>query len=454
VLVGRARELDEVASVLRRARMGVGGLSLVTGEPGIGKTRLVEEVAARSQAEGFVVFWANCFEDEAVPAYWMWAQLLRSYAASTGDDQLAVELGPSAGFVLPLVPDLAHRLARMPRGTAEIEPEGAPGGEAARLPLFEAVVSVFRRAATRGPVLLVLDDLQWADPSSLTLLRFAAREVRRSPIAMVGTLRDVGAGPSSGWMSAGLAEAAQTVPLAGLSTTGVAALVEQASGKPPDGSLAAALRRQTGGNPLFVIELSRLLAGAPPAEGTASMPAGTQAAIERRLGALSPSCRSILVAASVIGVEFPLELLAEVTGAGRDEITDTLQESGAARWWSRWDQRRGGAPSPTPWSATRCTTPYWSRSAQGCTGGWAKSSNRARSYRAQPSSPTTFCAPATTRRPWRTRTRPAARRSPCRPTRRPSSTSSAPCLRWRMRRTSGPTGRAPARARRRPPASR
>jgi tetratricopeptide (TPR) repeat protein len=331
VLVGRARELGEVTSVLDRARAGSGGLALVTGEPGIGKTRLVEEVAAQAGAAGVAVFWGTCFEDEGAPAYWVWAQLLRAHAASREDDQLAVELGPSAGFVLPLVPDLAGRLARMPPSMAGIEAEAHPGGQAARLPLFEAVVSVFRRAATRGPVLLVLDDLQWADASSLALLRFAAREVRRSPVAIVGTLRDVGAGPASGRMPAGLAETALTVPLAGLDATGVAVLVEQASGRPTDGRLAETFRRQTGGNPLFVIELSRLLAGAPPDEALAPALAGSKAVIERRLEALAPSCRSALVAASVIGAEFELELLVGLTGAKPQELADTLQEAVAAR---------------------------------------------------------------------------------------------------------------------------
>lgn len=331
VLVGRGRELADVTSMLDRARERVGGLLLLTGEPGIGKTRLTEEIASRATADGFVVWWASCFEDEAVPAYWVWAQLLRAYAASRDDDTLAVELGPSAAFVLQLAPELADRLVRVRLSVAEAAPAGEVGSRAARLPLFEAVVSVFRRAATRRPVLLVLDDLQWADASSLALLRFAAREVRPSPIVILATLRDVGAGPSRAQIPAGLAEAARTIALKGLDDTGVAALAEQVIGQLPARSFVDTLRRQSGGNPLFVIELSRLLTDPTQQLGAALMPAGARAAIERRLDALSASCQRALAAASVVGVEVPLDLLAEVTDEPADKLIDTLQEAVASR---------------------------------------------------------------------------------------------------------------------------
>lgn len=331
VLVGRGRELAAVTSMLDRARERVGGLLLLTGEAGIGKTRLTEEIATHAAADGFVVWWASCFEDEGVPAYWVWAQLLRALAASRDDDTLAVELGPSAAFVLQLVPELSDRLARVGLSVAGAEPGGEVGGGAARLPLFEAVVSVFRRAATRRPVVLVLDDLQWADASSLALLRFAAREVRPSPIMILATLRDVGAGPSRAQIPAGLAEAARTIALTGLDDSGVAALAEQVIGQPPARSLVETLRRQSGGNPLFVIELSRLLTDPAQQLGPALMPAGTRAVIERRLDALSASCRRALAPASVLGVEVPLGLLAEVTDAPADQLIDTLREAVAAR---------------------------------------------------------------------------------------------------------------------------
>ena len=325
------RELNEVMAVLAQTRRRGGGFALVTGEAGIGKTRLAEEVAGRAATDGFSVWWASGFEGESGPPYWVWAQLLRAYGESREDDQLAAELGPSAGFVRALVPDLVERLAPLAMSTDAVVDERRLGGEAARLPLFEAVVSVFRRAATPRPVLLVLDDLQWADPSSLALLRFAAREVRRSPIAIVATLRDVGAAPPSERIPAALSEVARTVPLIGLDVTGVAALAEQASGEQPDASAAATLYRQTGGNPLFVIELSRLLGRGSLTAGAVALPAGARAVIDRRVGALSPSALRALAAASVIGSEFELALLAEVREAPPHELAEVLREAVAAR---------------------------------------------------------------------------------------------------------------------------
>ena len=312
-LVGRDAALAVLRDALDGAARGRGGVALLAGEAGIGKTALAAELARRAAGAGARVLWGQCWQGEAVPAYWPWVQVLRAAAEAAP----AAELGVAAR----LLPGVA---AENPVGPSE-EPE------VARFQLFDAVVRVLAGLAARQPLLVVLDDLHWADEASLRLLRFAARHLALDPVLLLGTYRDLEA-------PAGLHElaaAGEVVALAGLAPAEVAALMEAVTGRRPPDAVAAEVRRRTGGNPFFVRELARLLA-AQPAPGGGLAPAsavldGVRDTLERRLARLSQPCAEVLAVAAVTGPQVGVEVLARVLPGRGDDLADLLSEAVRAR---------------------------------------------------------------------------------------------------------------------------
>ena len=170
--VGRAGELAALTADLDAAVRGHGGVVLVAGEPGIGKTRLAEELAARAMMRGAVVLWGRCWEGAGAPAFWPWVQVIRGYLQGQAEDlaSLRHDLGAGAADIAQLVPAVHDRIPDLP-APPPLEPE------AARFRLFDSLAGFLRTAAARRPLLLVLDDLHWADVASLALLRFISREL-------------------------------------------------------------------------------------------------------------------------------------------------------------------------------------------------------------------------------------------------------------------------------------
>jgi AAA ATPase domain len=191
--VGRDRELAELVAGLDDALGGRGRLFLIAGEPGIGKTWLVEYLAGHATKQGTRVLWGRCWEGGGAPPYWPWTQMIRTLAESRDVQTLASWLGAEAAHIAQLVPDLAEHL-----GTTTISAAPARESDAARFYLFEAVTGLFRRAASAQPLLLVLDDLHAADDPSMLLLQFLARDLRGARLLVVGTYRDVEAAWSPG----------------------------------------------------------------------------------------------------------------------------------------------------------------------------------------------------------------------------------------------------------------
>ncbi|HEX7672066.1 MAG TPA: ATP-binding protein, partial [Polyangiaceae bacterium] len=172
VLVGRGRELDELDRLIEGASLGRGGLRVVYGAPGIGKTRLADEIAAHATAHAFIVAWGRAWETGGAPAYWPWIELLGPLAQAGSD-----------------VP--ARVAALLDRDHAGEHGEGTRADPAReRFELFESVSAFLRTAARTSPLLLVFDDLHAADVASLELLSFVARGLRASRIAVVATYRD------------------------------------------------------------------------------------------------------------------------------------------------------------------------------------------------------------------------------------------------------------------------
>jgi DNA-binding SARP family transcriptional activator len=183
-LVGRDDQLAALDKVLADARGGRGRVVLVAGEPGIGKTRLAEEAARHAAAAEMQVAWGRCHEGDGAPAFWPWAQVVRQLASELGPGQLASMLGPSAAWLGQLMPELAE--SAPPPGPWPIADLGA-----ARFQLNQAVAGLLRRLAGTRPLLVVVDDLPWADVPSLSLLAFLAAELKDARLVVVGTYRDV-----------------------------------------------------------------------------------------------------------------------------------------------------------------------------------------------------------------------------------------------------------------------
>lgn len=231
ILVGRERELAALSATLDATLRGRGGISLLAGEPGIGKTRLAEELAAEARLRGARVLWGRCHEGDGAPAYWPWVQALRTYIRERDREALAAELGAGAADIAQVIPEARQRLGDLPP-LPTLEPAQA------RFRLFDAAASFLANAARAQPLVLVLDDLHWADGPSL-LLQFLAHEVHTLPLSIVGTYRDVEVGADHPLVLAlsALARGPSTyrVTLHGLSEPDAARVMAQLAGFPPSG---------------------------------------------------------------------------------------------------------------------------------------------------------------------------------------------------------------------------
>ncbi len=326
-------ELAALGEALEGALAGRGSFVLLLGEPGMGKTRLAEEVSAQARRAKADVLWGRAWEGGGAPALWPWVQIFRGWIEGREPEELRGELGPAGGALGHVLPEL---LERLPGVIAPPPPEG----EAGRFQLLDVAAGVLRRASRTRALLLLLDDLHWADPSSLELLQLLARQAATAPILILGTLRD-GEVPREDARSAVLArlrrEAASHV-LRGLDADDVRALVAHTTGAPPPASLVAAVLERTDGNPLFVCEIARLLAGERPldAAGTHAgwmqqIPAGIQETIRLRLERLPRDCAAALPRAAVLGREFELRVLDEMRGASDPPALDALEAAEEAR---------------------------------------------------------------------------------------------------------------------------
>ena len=330
--VGRERELAELVAGLDDAFAGRGRLFLLVGEPGIGKSRLAEELTDHARARGGRILVGRCWEAGGAPAYWPWVQSLRPYLRDTDAESLRSQLGEGAADVAQILPELRDLLVDVPPAAA-IESEGA------RFRLFDSVTAFLKSAAAERPLVVVLDDLHAADEPSLLLLRFVARELGESRLLIVGACRDVDPTPTDP-LTTTLVELARepvtrAVSLAGLGEADVVRFIEAVAPDAPAPELAAAVHAETEGNPLFIGETVRLLAAErrldKPTTAPIAIPQSVREVIGRRLRHLSNECNQLLALASVLGREFDLDALAGVSGLDRDAILELLDEGMEAR---------------------------------------------------------------------------------------------------------------------------
>jgi tetratricopeptide (TPR) repeat protein len=327
-LVGRHELRSRLRRAVAAAITGRGQVVLLTGEAGIGKTALAAEASGWAAGHGARVVWGWGWQGDGAPALWPWVQVVRSLAAPVGD-----------------LPSL-RRLLPDPQA-----PPPSPGEDtvpaALRFQLFDEIGSLLLAAAAEQPLVLVLDDLQWADPPSLLLLDFLARRLRAAAILVLGTCRDLEVDDAA--TAAVLAEVAgrgTVLPLAELSPAEVAELMGGILAADPGAALAADVHRRTGGNPFFVQQVTHLLlAQAGPSAPTAAggIPFGVREAIRRRLARLDAATNRLLAVAAVVGPEFPAALLAEVAGQPVAGVQALLEEAARARVLTR------AGPPPAPW---------------------------------------------------------------------------------------------------------
>ena len=346
VFVGRQREMEELRAALEESIAGRGRLVMLVGEPGIGKTRTAQELASHAEGCGAQVIWGRCYEEEGAPPYWPWVQPIRSYVQQRISERLRFEMGAGAADIAEIIPEVREKLPNL-------EPPPLLEPQQARFRLFDSITGFFKNAARNQPLLLVLDDLHWADEPSLLLLRFLAQQLAGSSILVSGCYRDVELSrqhPLSetlAWLAR--EQAFQRHLLRGLSREETGRLIEEIGAVSPSQSLVEKVFAHTEGNPYFMTELVRLLVREGDLEGVEiggpqglSIPEGVREVIGQRLNQLSERCNLALTTASVIGREFRLELLGRlIQDLSEDQLLEVVDEALAGRLIEELPQRAG-----------------------------------------------------------------------------------------------------------------
>src|SRR5438093_1780890 len=326
VFVGRHHELVELRAGLEDAVTGRGRFFLVVGEAGVGKTRLVEELGREAAERGHLVLWGRCWEGEGAPPYWPWIQVIRTHHRIAHSETPSGGVGGAgAPYLAQLVPELG--------GLQSPAPSLPPQSEHARFYLFDAVATFLRSRPDHTPLVLVFDDLQWADTPSLLLLQFLVHELRDTAMLVVATYREMEArqNPHVADILGALARDGRHLPLRGFGEEEVALFIEGKAGRSASAPLVRAVHRETEGNPFFVDEIVHLLVGEGALERRDAtiarklpVPQGVRETIRRRLAPLPMPCRDALTLASVVGREFGLGVLQRACGLGADALLEVL----------------------------------------------------------------------------------------------------------------------------------
>lgn len=339
VFVGRQAELATLQAALEDVLVGRGRLVMLVGQPGIGKTRTAREFVPHAQRRGALMLWGRCHESVGAPPYWPWVQIMRACIQGRDLEQLRTEMGAGVADIAAIVPGVRERWPDIPLPPHFEDPEQA------RFRLFDSVTTFLHNAARHAPLVLLLDNLHWADKPSLLLLEFLALELSRSPVLVVGTYRD-GELSRQHPLSETLGELTREQPLQrlflhGLSREDVTSFLTVTTGLTPPPALVEAVHTQTEGNPLFLTEVVRLIVqeGELTPERMQSsqstpigIPAGVREVIGKRLNRLSSPCNQLLTMAAVIGREFDFKEAARLVDTQSEEQTlDLLEEAEAAR---------------------------------------------------------------------------------------------------------------------------
>ena len=328
VFVGRDAELAKLRAAFDEARSGHGGLVMLVGEPGIGKTRTTQELETWATIHGAQTLWGRAYEEAGIPPYWPWLQIGRTWGSSVSTDRRD-QVG--AEELVRIFPEL------LPPGTTAPEPPRDP--ETAQFQLFDAYTRFMTSVAGDAPLVIVLDDLHWADKPSLLLLQHLARELARLPILIVGTYRDtdlVRTHPLSNTLAALNRDPGfERITMRGLTRAECAAYIQGVANVDASPAVLSRIVEETEGNPFFLSEVVNLMT----AEGTLDsasiseigIPDGVREALGRRLDQLSEEANALLQVAAVVGREFPYDTLTALGDRDDDTLLRLLEEGLAAR---------------------------------------------------------------------------------------------------------------------------
>jgi tetratricopeptide (TPR) repeat protein/predicted Ser/Thr protein kinase len=337
--VGRDPEAAELTRMLDQMLTGQGSLVLVGGEPGVGKTRLARELMATARQRGAIGLTGHCYEMEGAPPFVPFVEMTEQLVAML-PQALRAAMGDLAPEIAAVVPSLRRTYSDIPP-----LPE-VPADQQRRL-IFGAFLDYIRRGTQKSPAVYLLDDLHWADESTLQLLQHLAPHLATMRVLIVGTYRDVeldvGRPFAKTLESLVRQRLATRIALRRLQESSVQELLARMSGSAPPSGLATAVFRETEGNPFFIEEVYQHLSeegklfepnGAWKADlrvDTIEVPEGVRLVIGRRLDRLGAHARTVLTAAAIIGRTFPLDVVQACVDLSDDEVLDAIEEAERAQ---------------------------------------------------------------------------------------------------------------------------
>jgi len=324
-LVGREQELGVLTAGLAAALAGRTQVMVCQGEPGIGKTRLAEELAELARQQGAAVAWGTGIDTVGAPPFWPWIEILRSISGWCDVAGLAADRG--------LVMDLARLAPELFVWSGEL---------ASRLPddrfrQFEAVCQLLHHVTLSRPLAVVLDDAHWTDRPSVLLVRHLARAMRGDRLFVLVTSRSTDSAHGAHVAELGREPGTGHIDLTGLSVPAVAAQLAAVTGRPVEHNDAEQVHALTGGNPFLVAEVGRILPARMIGGAVIPLSPNVREVIAARLDRLSASCIQLLRAASIVGREFSTAAVAAMTGRSSLACLGPLDEAQAAGLLERRD---------------------------------------------------------------------------------------------------------------------
>ncbi len=339
-LIGRQTEMGQLLERIEQAAAGRGGLAILAGEQGIGKTRLVDEIATRVERLGFSVLWGRCHEGDWPPPYGPFIEVLEAQAALCDVTELRRDLGDAAGVVAQLVPAVRRLLPDA--ASAPVPPEEE------RHRVLDGVGRFLVARSRHVPLVLILDDLHWADRATVALLRHLVHQVASERLLVVGTYRDVDldrAHPLTDALAGWPREPGYDhLRIDSLNAEEVTAFVGAVGGQEFELKVGTAWARETGGNPFFILELIRhlheegkLYRGVDGGWTTVArlrdlaLPVAARDVAVRRLSRLPEDATRLLTVAAAFEGAFRFEVVADLAGLSEDAGLDALDEAVGAR---------------------------------------------------------------------------------------------------------------------------